>query len=233
MGKTTMSKEIQFSPQLFEFLQELKANNNKEWFEANRSRYLEFVRDPMLAFIAAFRPRLANISPYLIADPKSNGGSMLRVYRDLRFSKSKEPYKAMAAAYFWHQSGKDNLPGIYLHLENDHRFLAIGLWRPSPVIRGQVTDAIANRPDDWKRAISERQFKAKLEFTGESLARLPKQYDPAHPFAKDLQRKDFIVQAMFTTQQVCSRDFLDRVENLCQLARPMMGFLTTAAGLKW
>lgn len=97
-----MAKEVRFTPQLFEYLQELKANNNKEWFEANRSRYVEFVRDPMLAFIAAFRPRLANLSPYLIADPKPNGGSMLRVYRDLRFSKSKEPYKAMAAAYFWH-----------------------------------------------------------------------------------------------------------------------------------
>ena len=228
-----MSKEVRFSPLLFEFLQELKVNNNKEWFEANRSRYLEFVREPMLAFIAALRPRLSDISPYLVADPKPNGGSMLRLHRDLRFSKSKDPYKPMAAAYFWHQSGKENTPGIYLHLDNAHRFLAMGMWRPSPVIRGQVTQTIAMRPEDWKRAISDRQFKAKLEFTGESLARLPKQYDATHPFAQDLQRKDFVVQAMFTPQQVCARDFLDRVEHLCQMAKPLMGFLAAAAGLKW
>lgn len=228
-----MAKEIRFSPQLFEFLQELKANNNREWFEANRSRYLEFVRDPMLAFIAAFRPRLANISPYLIADPKPNGGSMLRLYRDLRFSKSKDPYKAMAAAYFWHQAGKENLPGIYLHFDPEHRYLALGLWRPATAIRREVTDAIANRPEDWKRAISDRQFKAKLEFAGESLTRLPKQYDPDHPFARDLQRKDFVVQATFTPAQVCAKDFLDRVESICQSGKPFLEFLTTAAGLKW
>ncbi|MFN0107350.1 MAG: DUF2461 family protein, partial [Blastocatellia bacterium] len=100
-----MPKDLRFSPQLFEFLEDLKANNNRDWFESNRHRYLEFVREPMLAFIAAFRPRLSAISPFLIADPKPNGGSMLRLHRDLRFSKSKDPYKAMAAASFWHQSG--------------------------------------------------------------------------------------------------------------------------------
>jgi uncharacterized protein (TIGR02453 family) len=228
-----MSKEIRFSPQLFEFLEELKANNNKDWFEANRHRYLEFVREPMLAFITAFRPRLAGISPYLVADPKPNGGSMLRLFRDLRFSKSKEPYKPMAAAYFWHHAGKENLPGIYLHLDSKVCYLALGLWRPATAIRRDVTDAIANRPDEWERAISDRQFKAKTKMTGESLARLPKQYDPDHPFAADLQRKDFIASANFTRQQVCAKDFLDRVDGICQSGKPFLEFLTTAAGLKW
>jgi len=228
-----MSKEIRFSPQLFEFLEELKANNNKEWFEANRHRYLEFVREPMLAFITAFRPRLANLSPYLIADPKPNGGSMLRLHRDLRFSNSKEPYKPMAAAYFWHQAGKDNSLGIYLHLDTKDCYLALGIWRPATAIRRDVTDAIANRPEAWKRATSDRQFKAKTKLTGESLARLPKQYDPEHPFAEDLRRKDFVASANFTRQQVCTKDFLDRVEGICQSSRPFMEFLTTAAGLKW
>lgn len=228
-----MPKELRFSPQMFQFLEQLKANNNKEWFEANRHRYLEFVREPMLAFIAAFRPRLAAISPYLIADPKPSGGSMLRLHRDLRFSKSKEPYKAMAAAYFWHQSGKESRPGIYLHLDPEHCFLGVGLWRPATPMRRDVTDAIANHPDDWKAAISNRQFKAKFKFGGESLARLPKQYDPEHPFAEDLRRKDFVVTTEFNRQQVCGKDFLDRIENLCQISKPMMEFLTKAAGLKW
>ncbi len=228
-----MSKELRFSPQLFEFLTELKANNNKEWFEANRSRYLEFVKEPMLAFIAAVRPRLAEISPYLVADPKPNGGSMLRIYRDIRFSKSKEPYKTNVAAFFPHQAGKENTPGIYLHLAPEESFLAAGIYQPDTATRRNIADAIANRSDDWKRAISERQFKTKLEFIGESLARLPKQYDSDHPFARDLQRKDFAVQATFTLQQVCAKDFLDRVENLCLLSKPMLGFLAAAAGLKW
>ncbi|MEP7339378.1 MAG: DUF2461 domain-containing protein [Acidobacteriota bacterium] len=228
-----MSKEIRFSLQLFTFLEELKANNNKEWFEANRQHYLEFVRDPMLAFIAAFRPRLANISSYLIADPKPNGGSMLRIYRDIRFSKSKVPYKTNAAAFFPHQSGKENTPGIYLNLAPEESYLALGLWQPATAIRRDITDAIANRPEDWKKAISERQFKSKTKLMGASLARLPKQYDPSHPFAADLQRKDFVASTAFTRQQVCAKDFLDRVESICQSAKPFMEFLTTAAGLRW
>lgn len=228
-----MPKDIRFSPQLFTFLEDLKANNNRDWFEANRSRYLEFVREPMLAFIAAFRPRLANVSPYLIADPKPNGGSMLRLHRDLRFSKSKAPYKAMAAAYFWHQSGKENTPGIYLHFDPDHCFLGVGLWQPATAIRRDITDAIAANSDDWRKAVADRQFKAKFKFGGESLAKLPKQYSPDHAFAEDLRRKDFIVSAEFTRSQACAKNFLDRIESLCEISKPMMEFLTKAAGLKW
>lgn len=228
-----MPKDIRFSPQLFSFLEDLKANNNRDWFEANRSRYLEFVREPMLAFIAAFRPRLAQISPYVIADPKANGGSMLRLHRDLRFSKSKDPYKTMAAAYFWHQSGKENTPGFYLHLDPDHCFLGVGLWRPATPIRRAVTDAIAANADAWGAATASRPFKARFKFGGESLAKLPKQYSPDHPFAEDLRRKDFIVTTNFTRAQACAKDFLDRVETLCELSEPMMAFLTKAASLKW
>ena len=229
----TMPKDLRFSPELFTFLEELKANNNRDWFEANRHRYLEFVREPMLAFIAAFRPRLANVSPYLIADPKPNGGSMLRLHRDLRFSKSKDPYKTMAAAYFWHQSGKENTPGIYLHLDPEHCFLGIGLWRPATAIRRDITDAIVNNSEAWKAAVTSRSFKTKFTFGGESLAKLPKQYDPEDPFAEDLRRKDFIVTANFTRQQVCAKDFMDRIESLCQLSKPFMEFLTKASGLNW
>ena len=115
----------------------------------------------------------------------------------------------------------------------EESFLALGLWQPATAIRRDVTDTIANHPEDWKRAISERQFKSKTRLMGASLARLPKQYDPSHPFAADLQRKDFVASANFTRQQVCAKDFLDRVESICQSAKPFLEFLATAAGLKW
>ena len=97
-----MVKDIRFTPHLFDFFRELKGNNKKEWFDANKDRYLAEVRDPLLAFIAAFRPRLLEISPYLVADPKPTGGSMFRIYRDTRFSKNKIPYKTHASAFFSH-----------------------------------------------------------------------------------------------------------------------------------
>src|SRR6267143_762313 len=78
-------KKAHFSHDLFAFLDELRSNNRREWFEANRARYERDVREPTLAFIADFAPQLKKISPKLIADPRPSDGSMFRIYRDVRF----------------------------------------------------------------------------------------------------------------------------------------------------
>jgi uncharacterized protein (TIGR02453 family) len=228
-----MLKELRFSPRLFDFLRELKANNRKEWFDANKDRYIADVRDPLLAFIAAFRPRLIEISAYLVADPKPTGGSMFRIYRDTRFSKNKEPYKTMASAFFSHQTGGKDGPGIYLHLEPEHSFVGIGHWRPDPVARRRMTDAIAAKPEVWRDATSSKEFRKLLKMEGDSMAKLPRQYDPQHPFAEDLKRKDFIVVSYFSEQQACARDFIERLNNISRAASPYLGFIIKAAGLKW
>jgi uncharacterized protein (TIGR02453 family) len=228
-----MAKELQFTPRLFDFLRELKANNKKEWFDANKDRYVADVRDPLLAFIAAVRPRLLGISPYLVADPKPTGGSMFRIYRDTRFSKNKEPYKTVASAFFSHQTGGKGGPGIYLHLEPESCFMGIGHWRPDPVARTKVTDAIAAQPEAWRDATSGKEFRKLLKMEGDSMVKLPKQYDPQHPFADDLKRKDFIVVSYFSEKQACSKDFIERVEGVCIAAAPYLGFIIKASGLKW
>jgi uncharacterized protein (TIGR02453 family) len=230
---TLMPKELRFTPMLFDFLRELKANNKKEWFDANKDRYVADVRDPMLAFIAALRPRLIEISPYLVADPKPTGGSMFRIYRDTRFSNNKEPYKTTASAFFSHQTGGKEGPGLYLHLEPESCFVGIGHWRPDPVARTKVTDAIAAKPDAWQEATSGKEFRKLLKMEGASLAKLPKQYDQRHPFAEDLKRKDFIVISYFSEKQTCAKDFIERFHNISRVAAPYLGFIIKAAGLKW
>src|SRR5712692_5122774 len=107
-----------FSRGFFTFLSELKANNNREWFDANKQRYVQEVEEPMLRFIADFGERAKKISKSFVADPRRVGGSMFRVYRDTRFSKDKTPFKSAAGAQFPHQSrAKDrSVPGFYLHL---------------------------------------------------------------------------------------------------------------------
>jgi uncharacterized protein (TIGR02453 family) len=228
-----MAKELRFTPSFFDFLRELKANNKKEWFDANKDRYVADVRDPLLAFIAALRPRMLEISPYLVADPKPTGGSMFRIYRDTRFSKNKEPYKTTASAFFSHQNGGKEGPGIYLHLDPESCFIGIGHWRPDPVARTKMTDAIAAKPDDWRDATSSKEFRKLLKMEGGSLAKLPKQYDPRHPFAEDLRRKDFIVISYFSEKQACAKDFIERFDNISRVAAPYLGFIIKAAGLKW
>lgn len=228
-----MSKELQFTPRLFDFLRELKANNKKEWFDENKDRYIADVRDPLLAFIAALRPRLLEISPYLIADPKPTGGSMFRIYRDVRFSKNKEPYKTVASAFFSHRTDPKEGPGLYLHLAPDNCFIGIGHWRPAPVARTRVTDAIAAKTDVWRDATSGKEFRKLFKMEGDSLAKLPRQYDQQHPFAEDLKRKDFVVVAHFSEKQACARDFIERFDNISRVAAPYLGFIIKATGLKW
>jgi len=77
--------------ELLGFLGELRRHNNREWFNANKERYLAEVRDPLLAFIQAIAPQLTRISPHIVADARSSGGSLLRIYRDTRFSRDKTP----------------------------------------------------------------------------------------------------------------------------------------------
>lgn len=225
-----MAMEVRFTPRLFAFLRELKTNNNREWFELNKQRYIEDVRDPMLAFIAALGPHLREISPNLVADPKR---SMFRIYRDVRFSKNKAPYKIVASAFFFHQSTGKEGAGMYLHLAPDSCFMGVGSWHPDPVTRTKITNAISARPDEWGAIVKGKEFRKVWTMEGESMARLPRQYDPAHPFAVDLKRKDFIVISRFTEKQAGAKDFLDRIDRLAQSSGPYLGFILRAIGLKW
>src|SRR5918999_5746112 len=113
-----------FSPALFAFLRELRRNNDREWFNANKRRYQEDVQEPALAFIADFAPRLERISPHFVADPRPVGGSLFRIYRDTRFGKDKTPYKTHAGIQFRHEDGKDaHCPGFYVHIDAEESFL--------------------------------------------------------------------------------------------------------------
>jgi uncharacterized protein (TIGR02453 family) len=101
-------KKAYFDRELFQFLRELKVNNNREWFQANKQRYEKKVKQPLLQFIADFAPNLRKIHPRFVADPRPTGGSMFRIYRDIRFSEDKSPYKTMASAHFpHHKAGKE------------------------------------------------------------------------------------------------------------------------------
>ncbi|MGZ6096116.1 MAG: TIGR02453 family protein, partial [Polyangiales bacterium] len=105
-----------FDKGLFDFLVELKANNDRDWFNANKTRYERDVKEPFLDFISDASPALRKISRSIVADPRPVGGSLFRIYRDTRFAKDKTPYKTHAGAHF--QAGGKGVhgPGYYLHL---------------------------------------------------------------------------------------------------------------------
>ena len=87
------SRYAGFDPETIKFLHELKKNNNRDWFNENKSRYEELVLDVALHFIQSMHDPLKEMAPHFTAIPKRMGGSLMRVYRDTRFSKNKLPYK--------------------------------------------------------------------------------------------------------------------------------------------
>jgi len=229
-----MARESHFNTQLFKFLRQLKRHNNREWFQSHKADYEQSVRDPFLRFITDFQPRLFEISPQLIADPKPTGGSLLRIYKDLRFRPDAPPYQTRAAARFPHKAWKQtHAPGLYLHLEHGKSFLGGGLWHPDPETRARVREAIVANPQQWRKATGSKRFKTVWSLGGESLQRLPPGLNADHLFATDLKRKDFISGTNFSEEQVCAPDFMGQVVSACKAAAPFMEFLTRALGLPW
>ncbi|HVO32220.1 MAG TPA: DUF2461 domain-containing protein [bacterium] len=226
------SSQSVFDPAFFSFLRALKRNNERAWFEKNKPRYEEDVKEPLLEFIRAFQPALKKISPHLIADPRPVGGSMFRIYRDTRFSKDKTPYKTHAAAHFRHSAGKDvHAPGYYLHLEPGEVFFAGGIWRPEPDVAQKIRRAIAANGATWKKVVGNKKFASMAELGGESLVRPPKGFPADHPLVTDLKRKDFIASVTLSEKAACSPRFLADVGEAAEVLAPLMEFLALACGL--
>lgn len=219
-----------FSPELFEFLRELKANNNRVWFQENKARYEHEVKGPMLRFIADFGASLSTISKHFTADPRPMGGSMFRIYRDTHFSHDKSPYKVAAAAHFPHNNcGKDvHAPGFYLHLEPGDCLGGGGLWHPDGASLKMVRDSIVSHSKEWKKVLG-----SGFMIEGDALKRPPQGYNPEHPFISNIKRKDFYTMKNFSEAEVCSNDFMGIYLDACRVAAPLVAFLTRAVGLPW
>ena len=219
-------------PALFDFLRELKANNERPWFEANKTRYRAEVRDPMLDFIQAFAEPLAEISPHFRADPRPNGGSLFRIYRDTRFSKDKTPYKTNVGAHFRHEAGKDaHAPGFYLHLEPGMCFAGCGVWHPDGATLGKIRDAVVERPEEWTGITASDAFCETFHLAGEALKRPPRGYDPEHPLIEDLKRKDFVAITDIPEAEAIRPDFLDRFAAMARAGGELTAFLCRAVGV--
>lgn len=225
-------REPIFTPATWDFLSDLRANNDRLWFEANKKRYEAHVKAPLLHFITAFAEPLRRLHPDFVADPRPAGGSMFRIHRDVRFSRDKSPYKVHAAAHFRHRAGKDaHAPGFYVHLEPGDSMLGIGLWQPEPPVLQQLRTSLVDHPDRWIAARDATGFRPPWSITGERAARVPKGYPADHPLADDLRLKDFVAMCPLSEEEIFGPDFVDIVYDRFSRAVPMQRALLTAIGL--
>jgi len=201
---------------LFAFLKELKQNNDRDWFKANKRRYETDVKEPCQALIDALEDELDG--PY--------EGSLFRIYRDTRFSADKSPYKTHAGVHFRHRAGKDaHAPGYYLHLEPGQVFFGAGVWHPDPPALARIREAILNYPQRWQEA------RGGLNLMGDALKRAPKGIDPNHPLVEDLKRKDFAASQEYNEKEAVQADFPQLFLGFCRRTAPLTSFLTEALKL--
>jgi uncharacterized protein (TIGR02453 family) len=218
-----------FDSRLFHFLAQLRRNNRRPWFLKHKDEFEELARQPSLRFIADLSLRLRDISPWLVAEAKPVGGSLFRIYRDVRFSKDKSPYKTHIGMNFWHASATETVhaPGLYLHLEPKGCFLAGGVWQPDPRSLARIRDAIAWKPDEWRKA------KRGLRLGGDTLTRPPRGYAADHPLIEDLKRKDFVASIDLSQAQVCGAGFMHDFLASARKMVPLLRFLSDAVKLRF
>jgi uncharacterized protein (TIGR02453 family) len=222
-----IAEEPSFTPDLFAFLRELAANNNRDWFTANKERYVAEVQEPALAFVEDVGHRLPEISRHFVADPRPIGGSLFRIYRDIRFAKDKTPYKTQVGIQFRHAASRDvHAPGFYLNLEPDRVFMACGSWHPDRDTLHAIRTAIVAKPKRWTGIVESLE---RFRLGGESLKRPPAGFDRDHPLIEELKRKDFIAYLDLSEADAVAPDFLDRFIGLCGEASDFMGFLCDGA----
>jgi uncharacterized protein (TIGR02453 family) len=219
---------VYFTSDLFRFLSRLKRNNNRDWFLAHQDEFETYVRQPALRFISDFAPPLYEIAPHLNADPRPWRGSLFRIYRDVRFSADKRPYKTHLAMRFSHRGKDVHSPGFYLHLEPGGCFAASGLWRPEPPTLLKVRNAIVARSREW------RAVRPLLNWDDAGKLRRPPRGFPAdHEFVEDLKLRDLGTSVEFTDKQVIGPRFMSIFEGACRTMSPLAAFLSSAVGLKF
>jgi len=216
------------------FLRDLALNNNKSWFTENKERYEALVREPALSFIEAMAERLPELSPHFRAVSKKSGGSLMRVYRDIRFSKDKTPYKTNIGIQFRHEQGKDvHAPGFYVHIEPGSCFLGAGIWHPEPKTLGRIRDFIVDNPGGWKTARDDQSMGDEFALVGESLRRPPTGYPSDHELIDDIKRKDFLAGKDIDCAEVTRSSLPDLVTKSFGRTDRLMRFLCAAVGVEY
>jgi len=227
-----VARYARFDPETIRFLEQLAANNNRKWFKENKTRYEEQVLDIALRFIQSMQDPLHDMAPHFVAQPTRMGGSLMRVYRDTRFSKNKLPYKTNIGIQFRHEQARDvHAPGYYVHIAPAEVLVGVGMWRPDSESLRRIRERIVAKPAQWQRATNDKVFRRNFKLGGDSLTRPPRGFDKEHEFIEDIKRKSFLGVRNLPSDAPTSKGFQRTVESSFKAADPFMRFLCKAVGV--
>ena len=201
-----------FSKDTFKFLKGLEKNNKKEWFEEHRETFEEEVLQPSLSFIAAMGEKLSSIAPGIVAIPKTDK-SIFRIYKDVRFSKDKTPYKTHVGIFFWEGKRKKlENPGFYLQLNKGSIYVAGGLYIFPKDLLKPYRDAVVDpkKGKELRSIIKKITKNGRYKIGDTHYKKVPRGYDPDHPNAELLLYNGIHAFCELPLpKEIYSSDFLD------------------------
>lgn len=201
-----------------EFLTQLKENNNREWFTENKKRF-DSEQKATKTFFTQILTDLEKIDSI-------EKMQMHRIYRDIRFSKDKTPYKNHFSVSF--DRTKPLLRGgMYLHIENDASFVGGGFWEPNNEDLFRIRKEIELDASDLKEIITDKTFVSFFgTLEGEELKTAPKGFDKMHPDIELIRKKQFIIRRKFSNKEVLSSNFQEEVLATFQAMRPFFDYMS-------
>ena len=214
------------------FLQKLKKNNNRPWFQKHKEEYERLVKFPMQCLIASTAQKLADDAPEILFSPRK---SIFRIYRDVRFSKNKAPYKTNIAASFDFRGKKSptETPGLYLGIEPGEIFIGGGLYMPTGEQLKAIRRSIADHPDEFLEVVRDRVFKRTFgEIMGEKLQKAPLGYPKDHSMIDFLRYKQLYIGTESRHEPCFRAGFADTVAQVFRDAMPFVRWLTRATSAR-
>lgn len=210
--------------QNLDFLKKLKQNNNRDWFLENKSNY-----ENNKEGVAEFADEVLNLlNQHDQIETVSGKKSLYRIYRDVRFSKDKTPYKTHWASYF-KRATKMLRGGYYLHIESNNSFVGGGFWSPNSKDLKRIRTNILEFGDELENIIQSNEFESTFgTLQGEQLKVAPKGFDKNHQYINLLRYKQYLLVRKFTDKEVLSPNFAMEVDNTFKAMRPFLNFMSEA-----
>jgi len=214
-------------PLIFKFLKSVAKNNNREWFEKNKPVYLE-AKSSFEDFLEALHKELVKIDESLGSlNPRKQG---FRIYRDVRFSKDKRPYKTNMGAGFSRNGKMEQEPGYYIHIEPGKSFIAGGMYMPNPENLAKIRQEIDYNAAMFLKILNRKEFKKYFDGLSDwdRVKTSPKGYSKDHPHIDLLKNKSFTVSCTFTDAEVNDKNFVKKVAVIGKSIKQLNDYLKEA-----
>lgn len=209
------------------FITDVAANNNREWFAENKERY-EVAKADVLTFVDQLIPQLAASDPEFSIETQSKK-CLMRIYRDVRFSKNKDPYKTNYGISFGVKGRGINEPGYYLHIQPGACFFAAGFWMPEAADLKKIREEIDYNTAEFLDIINEKSFKNTFQLSeDDKLKKAPKGYEADHPQIELLKLKSFIATFPIKDEEFLKPGIVNKLKNAFEGVYPFIVFLRKA-----